>query len=379
MSSPNLLIEREREFWQHVEDGTPPEVKTIADAVSRWPKDSGVSVVATPEIAEAVVKLAEVKDQLTALEADADALSLAIRTCMAEATVLTDSAPARSLATWKAQVRSQFDFQAFKAAHPGLYAQFTVKHPTRVFQTLKRKTAMNAVTATPRPSLVRKIANRYDVDPDKMLETLKATVFKGNVSNEQMMALLIVADRYQLDPFTREIFAFPDKQSGVIPVVSVDGWSSIVSNHPQSNGYTLEDENDEQGNPIACKGTMWRKDYAHPVVIREYFREVKRDTGPWKSHPHRMLRHKTFIQLARMDTGVQSAFPRPGRSGADCERRRRRESAAASRRVPSRRRRSWARNRNPRTCRTWKRQGLPMQRRARAAAVADRMRVADKS
>lgn len=133
-----LLIEREKEFWQHVEDGTPPEVKTISDATSRWPKDSGVSVVATPEIAEAVVKLAEVKDQLTALEADADALSLAIRTCMAEASVLTDSAGTQ-LATWKAQLRSQFDFQAFKATHPGLYAEFTVKHPTRVFRLSKGK------------------------------------------------------------------------------------------------------------------------------------------------------------------------------------------------------------------------------------------------
>ena len=33
-----------------------------------------------------------------------------------------------------------------------------------------------------------------------MLTTLKATAFKGDVSNEQLMALLIVADQYQLNP-----------------------------------------------------------------------------------------------------------------------------------------------------------------------------------
>jgi putative phage-type endonuclease len=133
-----LLIERERDFWAHVQDGTPPEVKSIADAQARWPKDTGVSVVATPEIADAVQRLAEVKAEQEKLEADADALSLAIRTCMAEATTLTDSS-GQSLATWKAQVRTQFAFQRFKSDHPGLYADYTDKIPTRVFRLSKGK------------------------------------------------------------------------------------------------------------------------------------------------------------------------------------------------------------------------------------------------
>jgi putative phage-type endonuclease len=133
-----LLIERERVFWTHVEARTPPEVKSIADAQARWPKDTGVSVVATPEIADAVQRLAEVKAEQEKLEADADALSLAIRTCMAEATTLTDSS-GQALATWKAQLRSQFNFQRFKADHPGLYADYTDKIPTRVFRLSKGK------------------------------------------------------------------------------------------------------------------------------------------------------------------------------------------------------------------------------------------------
>ncbi len=36
-----------------------------------------------------------------------------------------------------------------------------------------------------------------------------------------MAALMIVADQYGLNPFTREIFAFPDKQNGIVPVVGV--------------------------------------------------------------------------------------------------------------------------------------------------------------
>ena len=66
------------------------------------------------------------------------------------------------------------------------------------------------------PSLLSKMAAKYSVDPSKMLTTLKATAFKGDVSNEQMMALLIVADQYGLNPWTKEIYAFPDRQNGIV-------------------------------------------------------------------------------------------------------------------------------------------------------------------
>ena len=80
------------------------------------------------------------------------------------------------------------------------------------------------------PTLIGKIAARYSVDPSKLMSTLKATAFKvkdGEATNEQMMALLIVADAYKLNPFTREIFAFPDRV-GIVKVVSVDGWWSLL-------------------------------------------------------------------------------------------------------------------------------------------------------
>lgn len=133
-----LLIERERAFWSHVEARTPPEVTTIRDAAARWPLDTGATVTASAEIADAIVRLRELEDQAKAIEADMDALSLAVRTCMADATTLADST-GRVLATWKTQSRSQFDFQAFKAAHADLYDQFTAKHPTRVFRLNRSK------------------------------------------------------------------------------------------------------------------------------------------------------------------------------------------------------------------------------------------------
>jgi phage recombination protein Bet len=166
---------------------------------------------------------------------------------------------------------------------------------------------MNAVTefkALPRTSLVARMAERFGVDPDKMLITLRATAFKGDVSNEQMMALMVVAEQHGLNPWTKEIYAFPDSRNGIVPVVGVDGWSRIINDHPQFNGMDFEEA--EDGSRIKC--TIHRKDRAHPISITEWLSECKRDTQPWKSHPRRMLRHKALIQCARVAFGFSGIY-----------------------------------------------------------------------
>lgn len=159
-------------------------------------------------------------------------------------------------------------------------------------------------------SLLAKVASRYSVEPAKMLSTLKATAFKGDVSNEQMMALLIVADQYGLNPWTKEVYAFPDKNNGIVPVVGVDGWSRIINTHPEFDGLEFLD-----GPPsVATHLPEWiecvihRKDRNHPIRAREYMTECKRGTGPWQSHPRRMLRHKALIQSARLAFGYTGIF-----------------------------------------------------------------------
>jgi hypothetical protein len=153
--------------------------------------------------------------------------------------------------------------------------------------------------------LVERFAGRYFVDPGKLLVTLKSTAFKsaGEISNEQMMALLVVADQYKLNPFTKEIFAFPDR-GGIVPVVGVDGWSRIINEHPQFDGMDFVFADDGS----SCTCIIHRKDRNHPISVTEYMAEVKRDTSPWKSHPRRMLRHKALIQCARIAFGFAGIY-----------------------------------------------------------------------
>jgi phage recombination protein Bet len=164
---------------------------------------------------------------------------------------------------------------------------------------------MNAVVQIQgKPSLIATMASKYGVDTEKMLTTLKATAFRGDVSTEQLMALCIVANQYNLNPWTKEIYAFPDRNNGIVPVVGVDGWSRIINEHPQCDGIQFAEADD--GSWIEC--TIFRKDRKHPTSVREYMSEVRRDTQPWRSHPRRMLRHKALIQCARIAFGFAGIY-----------------------------------------------------------------------
>lgn len=151
--------------------------------------------------------------------------------------------------------------------------------------------------------LTSKLAGRLGMDGgDELVNVLKATAFKGQVSDAQMTALLIVANQYGLNPWTKEIYAFPDKNNGIVPVVGVDGWSRIINEHPQFDGmeFKLDDE--------SCTCIIYRKDRSHPTSVTEYMSECKRGAGPWLSHPKRMLRHKAMIQCARLAFGFVGIF-----------------------------------------------------------------------
>ncbi|GAB3773825.1 hypothetical protein GCM10028796_47030 [Ramlibacter monticola] len=167
-------------------------------------------------------------------------------------------------------------------------------------------------TAPARPlTLVERTAAAFAVDPEKLLHTLRMTCFrtgpdKPQVTNEQMMALLIVREQYNLNPFTKELFAFDDKRGGIIPYVSVDGWSRIVNEHAQFDG--MEFAWDEAQQAMTC--IMWRKDRSHSTVVTEYMTECKRNTEPWTKSPRRMLRHKSLMQCARLAFGFAGIYDR---------------------------------------------------------------------
>ena len=152
--------------------------------------------------------------------------------------------------------------------------------------------------------LTERLAERFGIDPDNMLKSLKATAFNvKDISNEQMMALMVVSEQYGLNPWTKEIFAYPAKGGGIIPVVGVDGWARIINSNPAFDG--MDFEQDEK----SCTCIIYRKDRGHPIKVTEYMAECRKEGfGPWQTHPMRMLRHKAMIQCARIAFGFAGIY-----------------------------------------------------------------------
>lgn len=149
--------------------------------------------------------------------------------------------------------------------------------------------------------------NMTGIDENHLKYVLTQTVFKG-ANDEQLVALMIVANQYGLNPFTKEIYAFPSKGS-ITPIVSVDGWSRLINDNPNCDGIQFKQDADS----ATCE--IYRKDRTHPTIVTEYLEECQGDIKdkygnltPWGRWPKRMLRHKALIQCARVAFGFSGIY-----------------------------------------------------------------------
>ena len=172
---------------------------------------------------------------------------------------------------------------------------------------------METKIAKKTPNIFVIMATKYNLDQEKFLQTIKNTVIRPSkdgreATMEEIAAFLIVANKYGLDPFTNEIYAYPSKKGGIVPVVGVDGFVRKINNHKEFDGMeiTFSDETITMEGarecPEWCEVKLYRKGISRPIVVREYLDEVFRKldyTNPWQTHTKRMLRHKTIIQAGR--------------------------------------------------------------------------------
>jgi phage recombination protein Bet len=161
-------------------------------------------------------------------------------------------------------------------------------------------------THAPKPSAMQLMASRCNVDPAKLHQTLKSTVFKG-ATDEEMLALVVTANTYQLNPLLKEMYAFPKKGGGIVPMVGVDGWLKIANRQDNYDGMSVEVFGDGK-TPTHATCEIYLKNRAHPVKVTEYFEECRRNTDPWNQMPRRMIRNKVMIQAIRVAFGIGGIF-----------------------------------------------------------------------
>lgn len=159
------------------------------------------------------------------------------------------------------------------------------------------------------PANLTALANRLNIDVNEANNIVLNTIMKAKnnaqASPEEIVTFLAIANEYNLNPLTKEIYAFPSR-GGIQPIVSIDGWLKIINSHPQFDGMEFQDNLDNNGGLLSVTCRIYRKDRTKPTEVTEYLSECQDKTGksePWKKWPARMLRHKATIQCARYAFG----------------------------------------------------------------------------
>lgn len=175
-------------------------------------------------------------------------------------------------------------------------------------------TTNNVPATADTKNALQKLAARLDLSPAVLQDTLKKTVFSSCSTNEQFVSAVIVANTYGLNPILKEMYAFPSKGGAVIPIVAVDGWVKLVNRQENFDGMELQENFGDGPNKSGTKldsvtAKFYLKNRAHPVVVTEWMEECyDGNKEPWRRWPRRMLRHKAYIQGARLAFGFSGIY-----------------------------------------------------------------------
>jgi phage recombination protein Bet len=160
----------------------------------------------------------------------------------------------------------------------------------------------------PQTSVITTFARRFSIDASKVLQLLKNSVFRAgkdspDFADEEVCGALVLCNEVRLNPFAGEITVFRGKGGKLSVIIAIDGWIKIVTRHPQYDGEEWEDVYDEQGGLVSVTCKMFRRDRKRPTEAIVFLDEERENSPQWQQRPHRMLRHRAYIQAARLAFG----------------------------------------------------------------------------
>lgn len=185
---------------------------------------------------------------------------------------------------------------------------------------------------------LEELARRYGMDSARLTLALRSTVLpkvKDPNTKElreptvgEVLGFVVTANAYKLNPFLKEIYAFPDKKGGMTPIVGVDGWLRLMHRNPLFNGIEfsfgprverdIQVDQWENGRkttvektiegPEWCTARVHVKGKDFPFEVTEFFSECYRPTEPWNTMPYRMMRNKVTVQGGRVAFGFGGIY-----------------------------------------------------------------------
>lgn len=154
------------------------------------------------------------------------------------------------------------------------------------------------------------LSNSMGVSQEEVTDVIKGMIISSKnqhgatATNAELAIVSSVCAKYDLNPLVSECAAFVSGGKLSV-VVMIQGWYRIVNRQPEFDGVEFEDNFDGSGVISSTTCIMYLKNRSRPVKVTEYYSECKQDRSDvWKKYPLRMLRHKAYIQCAKMAFGL---------------------------------------------------------------------------
>lgn len=145
---------------------------------------------------------------------------------------------------------------------------------------------------------IAKTADALDMDASELQAWID---LQAMTPRHTLLVLLRIARQHHLDPLKEEVALALYDDCHWQAYITVEGYSKLLNNHPAFDGITFtQSPETTNGIPIWMECMIYRKDRSKPIVVREYFEEVKGDQVVWQKMPRRMLRHRVMQQCARL-------------------------------------------------------------------------------
>ena len=172
----------------------------------------------------------------------------------------------------------------------------TISKPKIVTKTRSEK------QISPLAKALKRAAQEITMTPKELTAWLSQYPQLSEVSQETCLRLIA---EYRLNPRADELDLIQFEEGRWQVFITVNGWAKLINAHPAFCGIEFSEASEfEEGVPLWIGCAIYRTDRVKPIVVKEYFSEMKTEHVAWQQMPRRMLRHRAMQQCARLAFGI---------------------------------------------------------------------------
>ncbi|HRD26387.1 MAG TPA: phage recombination protein Bet [Methanoculleus sp.] len=142
----------------------------------------------------------------------------------------------------------------------------------------------------------------YDREKLRLIRDMCA---KGATDNE-FLVMMELANRYQLDPFSKQIWLVKYGDSPAQIFCGRDGYLAIAHRSGQFDG--MESGTRKEGDDLVGWCKVYRKDMSHPFEVEVYASEYSTGKNLWRDKPRTMIQKVAEAQCLRRAFSISGLY-----------------------------------------------------------------------